>query len=812
MHFFGILASIAGTLLFLASAPAAQALPLIGSCPIAQTPWVVAQAPLSKAPLAEQVQKPLGLKFDPILNLEPPESGQTPIYIFGQTIEGQMEDVIESTREAEFRKLGLFIKGDFLRHDLVRDEIFAEGQVKLFREGEFYEGQRLKLKLGTTQGYFDHLSFELSTLGGRGTADRADFLQPLETKLTTVSYTSCPRDRPAWELRMDSLHLDQVREVASSESSRLYWGGAPVLPLGDLSFPLSGRRKTGFLAPRYGTSTKLGFELVTPFYWNIAPEHDMTLFPRVITKRGVQLGSEFRFLRSNALGTINYEVLPNDNVTNETRQYGAVKTTIRAADNLTLGVQVERASDDTYFEDLGNSLLASSQRLLPGIVTANSAFRGWNVQAKVQEYQLLQDINSPLITPYSMLPRLTLSRASENFSPEGLNPTNWNAIVEASSFRHPTMAEGERYVAKGSMAWANFYRGFFFTPKLSMHATQYSHRTNGSETRTNQKYNNAYATRQEFKIYQNNLDSVTESYSRVLPTFTADFGTLLDRELTLGSKALEQTLEPRVVYVRTPYTDQSKYPVFDTGGPSFNFAQIFSDEAFNGDDRVADLNQLTVGVTSRLIDPEFGSEVLRGSIGQRFYFSDQRVTLPGGVARTDRDSDILAQLAFYPLSTWSIQAQTQYTPESGKAQSVAFVSRYRPKPARVLSAGYRFVRGSSNTVDLAFQWPVAPYWYAVGRYQHALSNLGDGREDQRSGLVEGVAGFEYDGGCWVGRTVFQRYTTSATEKNTALFFQIELNGLGRLGTNPLPVLERGIPNYQMINEITPLPSRFENFQ
>jgi LPS-assembly protein len=812
MRFLGIPAVHALASMLLVSTSKALALPLIGACPLNEAPVVLAQAPLSSLPLAAQVEKPLGLKFDPILNLEPPASGHTPVYIFGQTIAGQMEDVIESTSQAEFRKLGMFIKGDYLRHDLVRDEIFVQGQVQLFREGEFYEGQRLQLKLGTTQGYFDDVSFELSTLGGRGTAQTAEFIQPLETKLTEVRYTSCPKERPAWELRMDSLHIDQVREMGSSEFSRLYWGGAAVLPMGDLSFPLSGRRKTGFLAPKYGTSTKLGFEFMAPFYWNIAPEHDMTLYPRLITKRGVQLGSEFRFLRENALGTISYEVLPSDNVTNETRQYGSIAASVRASDTFSLGLQVERASDDTYLEDLGNSLLASSQRLLPAILTLNSAYRGWNLQAKAQQYQLLQDVNAPLIAPYTLLPRLTLSRTGEAFERVGLAPSKWNATVEGSSFRHPTLAEGERYVAKGAMSWANVYRGFYFTPKLALHATHYAHGKDGDSARTNDRYDGALSKRTEFQIYNNNFGDVTKSYTRVLPTLTLDASTLLDRELVLGGNVFEQTLEPKLVYVRTPYTNQSNYPVFDTGGPSFNFAQIFSDEGFNGDDRVADLNQLTVGVTSRLIDGETGGETLRAAIGQRFYFSDQRVTLPGGVTRTNRSSDILGQLAVYPLRNWSIEAQAQHTLDTGKTQAASLVSRYQPKPARVLSAAYRFVRGSSNTIDIAFQWPIAPYWYAVGRYQHAMRNLGGGREDQRSGLVEGVAGLEYDGGCWVGRMVFQRYATSATEQNTALFFQLELNGLGRIGTSPLPVLERGIPNYQMINEIAPLPSRFENFQ
>jgi LPS-assembly protein len=175
-------------------------------------------------------------------------------------------------------------------------------------------------------------------------------------------------------------------------------------------------------------------------------------------------------------------------------------------------------------------------------------------------------------------------------------------------------------------------------------------------------------------------------------------------------------------------------------------------------------------------------------------------------------SDLLGQISARPRTDWTVDSQAQYTPSNSKWQNVSLLNRFNPKPASMLSAAYRYVRGSSNTIDVAFQWPVARHWYAVGRYQHAMRNLGGGATNQNSGLVEALAGFEYDGGCWVGRVVAQQYVTSATEKNTALFFQIELNGMGRVGTNPLSVLTRSIPNYQLINQITPLPSKFDNFQ
>jgi LPS-assembly protein len=764
--------------------------------------------------LASGVSNGLGLKFDPHLDLDPPSSGETPVYIFGKTISGQTDDLIQSEGDGEFRKLGMFIKGELIRHDLVQDELFAEGKVRLFREGEYFEGPRLRMKLGTTQGQFDDVRYYLASVGGRGTAEHVEFIQPLETRLTNATYTTCPIDRPAWELRMSEMTIDQIREVGDTRSSKLYWGDTPILPFGDVSFPIGNRRKTGFLPPSYRTSTKLGFEVEAPFYWNMASEHDLTLYPRIMAKRGAQLGAEFRFLREKSFGTVTAEVLPDDREAGIDRHFQSIAASYRPTDGVTIGLNAQRVSDDQYFSDLGGSLLASSQRLLPATLTMTAERMGWRLQAEAQSYQVLQDVNAPLIRPYSRLPRVALTRAHRANRGEDAYPVDWNVRAEATSFQHPTLAEGDRWVAEGSVAWRHQQGGVSITPKLTLHATQYNHRQDGSRDDTAIKYKNA-----PLGIYSNNVTDLTESgavgtesYTRVLPTFSTEISTAFDRMVNVGGSIFQQTIEPKFAYVYTPYKDQSKMPVFDTGVPTVSFTQIFSGNAFNGDDRVADLNQATIGVTSRLISDQDGEEIFRAAIAQQFYFDDQRVTLPGEAVRTDRRSNLLAQLGIRPNQNWTIDSQAQYTPSTEKWQDVSIVSRYNPKPASMLSFSYRFVRGSSNTADFAFQWPVAKNWYAVGRYQKALRNLGAEQTNQNAGLIEALAGVEYDGGCWVARFVAQRYVTNATERNTAVFFQIELNGIGRVGTSPLSALNRSIPNYQMINDLSPMPSRFDQFQ
>lgn len=754
-----------------------------------------------------------GIKLDPSLRLEPVESGETPIFIFGEKISGQTDDLMEATGNAEFRKLGMFIKGDSIRHDLVKDEITAQGQVKLFREGEFYEGRHLRLQLGTTQGEFEDVRYELSSNNGRGQAIRADFVQPMETKLTQATFTTCPRDRPAWELRMSELVVDQIREVGQAQSAYLYWGRHQILPLGNASFPLSDRRKTGFLAPSYATTSRLGLEVQAPFYWNMAPNHDLTLYPRLISRRGVQLGSEYRFLTESSLGTLAYEVLPDDRVEGKTRQFGGIQAATRLMPNLVMGFDAQRVSDDRYFSDFGRSLLGASQRTLPATFSLTGMQNGWMSRLQMQEYQLLQDEKAPLIAPYSWLPRLSVSKNHRAFLGERKSPVDWDFLAEATSFRHPTLAQGERFVMAGSVAYRHFQKGLFLTPKLSLHATHYANSQDGDTTTTLNRYgfSSGSSPADSLGIYQYNVEN-TKSYKRVLPTFSLEASSIFDRQTSWGDLALDQTLEPKVVYIRTPYQNQSAYPVFDTGSPSLNFAQIFSDAAFNGHDRIADLNQITVGVSTRFIESSTGIERLRAGIGQRYYYADQKVTLPGSTVRTDRESDILAQVSAQLSKAWSLDLQAQYTGATTTWQNGSVVTRYNPKAGMAASAAYRFVRDSSHSIDLAFQWPLLRHWYAVGRYHYSFKNLGGDVENQRSGPIETLAGIEYDGGCWAARVVAQQFVTGEKQKNTAVFLQLELNGVARVGTNPLEALTRSIPNYQAVNQLTPIPPKFDNFQ
>jgi LPS-assembly protein len=365
-----------------------------------------------------------------------------------------------------------------------------------------------------------------------------------------------------------------------------------------------------------------------------------------------------------------------------------------------------------------------------------------------------------------MLPQATLSVVRPDL-PGGLV---FNFSGEFVNFGHPTLVEGKRILAYPQISLPLQTSAFFLTPKLGLHVTRYNLQDQGA--------------------------GVPNQISRQMPIFSVDTGVVMERDVTWQGRSLTQTLEPRLYYVKIPYRDQSQIPVFDSGLADFNFAQMFSENRYVGNDRIGDANQITAATVSRLIDPATGSELVRAAVGQRFYFNSQQVTLPDEVARTDRKTDLLATFSGQVMPKTYLDAGWQYSPSLHHTEVLNLGVRYQPEINKVINAGYRFTRDQIKQIDFSAQWPVFGGWYAIGRYNYSI-------QDRK--LIEGLAGLEYDGGCWVARLVLHRLVTGTGTSSSAMFFQLELNGLARIGSNPVDMLKRNIPGYGVINQPTADP-------
>lgn len=716
-----------------------------------------------------------------------------PVILRAREIRGRPDLETVAEGDAEFRRGGLVIGADRLSYDQANDLATARGQVRAERDGNIYTGSELQLHVQRFEGFFLEPTYYFSRFGAGGTASRIDFVDDQRATATGATYTSCNADgsgQPAWLLTTDRVRLDLEANEGVAEGAVLRFLGVPILGAPVLSFPLSDERKSGWLPPSVNIDNKSGIAVSAPYYWNIAPNRDATFTPGFATRRGQSIGAEFRYLEPKYAGDVDVSLLPQD------RAYGHRRYSLNWLHDTTLAdaaltARVLRVSDNDYWKDFPRSVRSLTPRLLLSDVQADRTAAGWDTYARALRWQVLQSLDSPIDAPYERLPQIG-ARTIRTWGP-GLEVKfegEYNRFINPeNTFDDPLAPRptGSRMHGVASIARPWITPAWSLTPRLSVNTASYS-------------------------LDQPLALDGRRRMSRVIPTFSLDTGWVLERDATMFDRAFRQTLEPRLLYVNTPYRDQARLPNFDSAAKDFNFESIYSENPFSGIDRVADAHQLTAGVTTRMIDPETGAEAMRLGIVQRYLLRDQQLT-PEGTPQRQRFSDVLLLGSTRLVVNWALDAGLQYNPEINRIVRSIVGARYSPGPFRTINANYRLARGVAQTeqVELGWQWPVydgrgpgkggrdalrsssscSGALYSVGRINY-------NRNDSR--VTDSIIGFEYDAGCWIGRVVAERLSTGRSEATTRLLLQLELIGLSRLGSNPLQVLKDNIPGYRLLRD------------
>lgn len=771
----------------------AQTLPPID--PDAGTPPTVEEqpvlAPLYSAHIAAGVLPEPQLLESRSLGAHPVLPGELlPTFITGDRIAGQTDTEMVITGNVELRKRNSILESDRMTHWQDSGDVEAEGNVRLSRDGDRMRGPKLRMNTDTSTGFFEQPEYVIRRIKtasaaslytgteepanpnlttGRGSAAKLEFEGEGKYRLTDATYSTCAPpagSEPDWFAKTTDLRLDYDEEVGTARNATLYFKGMPMLYSPWMSFSLNNERKSGLLAPTFGSTSKGGAEYSQPVYWNIAPNMDATLTPRIMSKRGTLWNGEYRYLQPGYSGIIQGQVLPNDKLVNKRRSAYSLSHGQSFGYGVSGTLDLNGASDGTFFSDLanGSSVIAQTNLLRQGTLGYNGGW--WSVNALAQSYQTLQDPSLPAVAePYRRLPQITVG-ANRRDLPLGLNFAFSGEYVNFKN-KTQTLEEARRVTMYPQFSLPITTEAFQFTPKIGLHSTRYARDRRPVGT--------------------------PDRLTRDVPIFSLDSGVTFERPATLFDAEFIQTLEPRLYYLYVPVRDQSQYPVFDTGSTGFGFAQIFSENSYSGGDRIADANQVTAAITSRLLDGETGAQLLSGTVGQRIYFTTQNVGLPGEVLRTGRRTDFLGALSGQILPKTYVDAGVQYSPRFSRVEVLNIGGRYQPEAGKVLNAGYRYTRDQLGQIDISGQWPVFGGWHAVGRFNYST---------KEARMIETVAGLEYDGGCWIGRAVFQRLATQTQQSNTALFFQLEFNGFAKIGSNPLDMLKRSVPGYGVINQQT----------
>lgn len=637
-----------------------------------------------------------------------------------------------------------------------------------------YPGGRLTADSGryflqTKEGELENVQFRFSgDANMRGTAQRAELLAGDRTRYRDVTYTTCPPGRADWSLRASDLLLDHADGMGTARHARIRLANVPVLYSPYLRFPIDDRRRSGFLIPSLGSSNNNGVELILPYYWNIAPNYDATFYPRLMSKRGFMLGAQFRHLARFQSLEINGEVVANDTESEEKSTRGAIRVlqTGQLGPRWSTSVDYSSVSDDRYLADFGNRLDLTSIRNLPQRGDLRYAGDGYWWLARVQDFQTLDPTIPARSRPYAQMPHVELHLGPVRQS----IPADLAMETRYDYFDHSAKVHGSRVVLLPSVAMPLRRSWGYLQPRARLYSTNYE--------------------------LTDTEPGVPSQQSHLIPSVDVDGKLIFEREASWLGDAAIQTLEPRLYYVLTSYEDQRDTPLFDTTELDFSFASLFRPNRFTGYDRVGDENRLTVAMTTRTLGSEDGRELFRASLGQIYYFHNQQVQLLGeNLDEEPNTSSVAGELAASLTQDWSARASLQWNPNETEDpwEKRVLQLRYAPGDNRVINLAYRYNLGQTEAqryedTDLSFHLPVTSNLGLVGRWLYSLLN------DE---TVDAFAGIEFGRCCWRLRLVGRHLKTSASDDgNTSVMVQLELAGLGALGSSIDTLLEQGIYGYR----------------
>jgi LPS-assembly protein len=685
-----------------------------------------------------------------------PDPKDSKATIDGDKVEYNLNGNAVLSGNVEMRQGNRVIRADHLEYDTENQRAKLEGGVE-FIDPMFKVRGNSGSYSPVLGAQFEGAEFELPERNARGAARSLQMDATGKVTLDEVSFTTCPMDDMSWQMRARSIELDTRTRNGVGRGTSVRFKSVPIVYLPWMTFPIGSQRKSGFLFPNIGGSSRNGAMLEVPYYWNIRPNVDFTAQPVYYSKRGVDLAGELRYLTDRQRGQFEFNYLPGDDeFANEDRTRLYLEHVAELPGDWRFRIDATDVSDTQYFEDFARGPDGTSIPFAERLAEFIYRDEHLNVRGQIQDFQTIDDDLDPLDRPYTRAPRV-LASGDWNL---GLGAIDYGFDAELVNFERNIGVTGWRLdvAPRAGFDWSG--PGFFVRPSAGYRYTQYD--------------------------LEDQDPGTDDAPTRSLPFASLDAGLVFER--ASGSHGQRRmTLEPRALYLYTPYREQSELPLFDTGLPDLNLVQLYRNNRYVGADRVNDANQIAFGLTSRLFDAESGAQYIAASIGQVYYFDRPRVVLPTETPSARDTSDFIAQLSLTAYKNWNLEAGIQWNPEEERSERSQFRIQYRPGNDRVVNLGYRAQRDRIEQADVSAAWPIGDRWGAYGRWVYSLRDRD---------TLDQFAGFEYKACCYALRAVARRFISNRDgERETAFFIQLELKGLASVGTPADAFLERAIRGY-----------------
>jgi LPS-assembly protein len=641
--------------------------------------------------------------------------------------------------------------------DSTRRSISVKGRVEYLDPIIHVTGRGAEFESGA--GSFQGAKFELVDGSGRGAARDAKLHDQTVLDLEGVRYTACPPGNEDWQIRAQKIALDQESNTGTARDVRLDFKGVPIMYTPWMSFPVGDQRKSGLLFPAFGSGGKTGTQVVVPWYWNIAPNYDATFTSRWFSSRGYRIDPEFRYLTERSRGIFEAQYLPHDSDYGEQRGLFHFRDTTLLEPRTRALANASYVTDDSYFEDFGAGFEGTSVVFLNQLAELRRDTAHWSLVGRAQNFQVIDNELADDERPYAMLPQFVVAGRWDDL-PHGFGASFGG---EAVNFSRSTGPQGFRLDAQPALSWGVGQRGAYLEGTAAWRYTAYS--------------------------LSDTAPGTDDSLSRSLPVLSVDSGFVLERPTGQKQQRL-QTLEPRVQYVYIPYRNQDDIPIFDTDQPTLNMVELFRTNRYVGADRVGDANLVSTGVTTRLLSAKTGQQYLSATIGQAYYFSDPRVTLPGEVPSDRSSSNMIAEIELDAFKHWSGRLGYQWDPDANQTERTDFGVQYRPAGDSVVNAAYRYQRDLLEQFDVSAAWPIGKRWHGFARWVYSLSE---------SKTLDQLVGVEYSSCCWAVRVITRHFVSSRTGgSDTSIGLQLELKGLSSVGVDNEAFLKDAIRGYSAL--------------
>jgi len=661
-------------------------------------------------------------------------------------------------------------------------------------------------------------------------------------KLWHARYSTCSPRHPTWQLSSSYLVINQKKGQGSANNVFITVHGLPVMYVPYYTFPINNIRKSGFLSPTGGYNKNSGAMFGMPYYWNMAPNYDMLITPTIMTRRGVLISDQFRYLTHEHQGLIFVSFIPDDQGFKRFKQsvfanhpntlppniYSSYVSALQRDSNsrayihwtdiasfspeLSADININYVTDSYFFKDFGQTYTAINANQLLNQVEFDYSHLHWNVIALAQAYQtlhLIDQTTNPAFNRYMRLPEIIADGSYPNFL-YGMNfdvDTQFVNFAYSNNFalfsgRQPLgltfqMPIGQRYHFRPSISRPIIFSSGYITPQISLDDTDYT------------------------TYLPTPLAGINRSFfsaSRNIPIIDVDAGLYTQRDFHFGHSSFIATIEPRFFYLYVPFVNQNKYPIFDTQLLPFSFEQVFALNRFTGFDRLENANQMSFGLTSRILNGTTGYQLLNASVGIIDYFTQPRVLFPSPsnpnqLISPDAGSysPLVGQLYYYPFPHWSINGNIAYDIAKSELNNASTTISYHRDGRHILSLGYVFTHSidgvpvdnlglstRTNLIDLGLSWPLSSEWSAVAYWYYNIA-----RRHPQSYFV----GLQYSTCCWAVRAIVSQSFTGVASNSTrgaihnqyqtSFFLQVMLKGLGETGKgDPSSLLNTYLPGYQ----------------